>query len=173
MKPIPQEIIGKRLETVLIRESEDGRPPQAQLFLCFDDGTSMEFWADGPIHPGGGLDNDTAEDIERKACPGTATRARTRPAQDGDNETMRLTAALNHIQELIILVLESLSEGFSGEARRGIGDVEKAAKNSGIPESIRQPLLDACERATSAISGIDRNTGACARIMQEARRRLG
>lgn len=31
MNPIPQEVIGKRLETVLVRESQNGRPPRAQL----------------------------------------------------------------------------------------------------------------------------------------------
>jgi hypothetical protein len=172
MKPIPQDIIGKRLETVLIRESGDGRPPQAQLFLCFDDGTSAEFWADGDIHPAGGLDKDTAEDIERKARPGTTTRARTKPAEGENNETIRLSAALGRIQDLIIQVLESLSEDYTGEARHGIAAVERAASNSGLPDSIRLPLLDACERAWSAISGLERDKGRCARILQEERRRV-
>lgn len=173
MKPIPDEIIGKRLSSVMIREPEDGRPPAAQLFLCFDDGTSMEFWADGTIHPAGGVDSDSEGDIERKGRPGVRTVARAggRLAMS-DGEAARLAQVLVNIQEGIVSVLESLSADYTGEARGEIGRVERVIENGQLPDFIRVPLLEACNRATDAISGLTRNTGLSARVLVEERKRL-
>lgn len=65
MKNIPEELVGKRLASVVLRKARgEGLHPRAQLFLCFDDGSSFEFWCgDGEIHPAGGLDSFTAETL--------------------------------------------------------------------------------------------------------------
>lgn len=177
MKPIPQDIIGKRLETVLIRESEDGRPPLAQLFLCFDDGTSVEFWADGDIHPSGGLDKDTAADIERKARPGTVTIAKAQSEAGNERsfsmeESLRLVSALMHVQNEIIYVLEQLTQNYMAEGRRGIADVRTALVSDAIPSYIGQPIARACEEAEAMIFGAYRDPEGCARLLGNHRKRL-
>lgn len=71
MKPIPSDIVGKRIAGLLLLESANGlTQPSNQLVLCFDDGTSFELWggSDG-IRPAGGLDRDTLESLLAKVPP--------------------------------------------------------------------------------------------------------
>lgn len=58
MKYIPEEIVGKRIASVVLRKANQPDAfPQSQLFLIFDDGTSYEFWcSEDDIHPSGDLD---------------------------------------------------------------------------------------------------------------------
>ena len=53
MKPIPAKLKGKRIEDVLLRDSAGKGGPQHQLILCFEDGTSFEFWSSNSFHPAG------------------------------------------------------------------------------------------------------------------------
>lgn len=66
MKNIPEELVGKRLASVVLRKARsESSHPRTQLFLCFDDGTSFEFWCDNDeIHPAGGLDSFSAETLD-------------------------------------------------------------------------------------------------------------
>jgi hypothetical protein len=65
MKELPEELVGKRISGVVLRVAKNPRiRPQGQLFLCFDDGTSFEFWSGlEEIHPAGGLDDYSVETV--------------------------------------------------------------------------------------------------------------
>lgn len=60
-----KELVGKRISAVVLRTArDDSIRPQGQLFLCFDDGSSFEFWCgEGHIRPAGGVDSFTAESV--------------------------------------------------------------------------------------------------------------
>lgn len=71
MKDIPSDIVGKRISGVVFIERVDaGIRPYNQLFLCFEDGTSFEFWGgDDGIHPSGGYENKTVKSLLENLSP--------------------------------------------------------------------------------------------------------
>ncbi|MDF1822252.1 MAG: hypothetical protein P1U64_11790 [Alcanivoracaceae bacterium] len=66
MKQLPEALIGKRIEGAVLREHRDlRRRPRCQLILCFDDGTSFEFWCgEDEIHPAGGFDKYSVDTVQ-------------------------------------------------------------------------------------------------------------
>lgn len=61
MKTEMEQILGKTIIGVIIKENLQDRPPRSQLFLIFDDHSSYEFYSsDGYIQPTGGLDKNTS-----------------------------------------------------------------------------------------------------------------
>jgi hypothetical protein len=64
MKHNADQILGKTIVGLIIKENKDEFQPSSQLFLLFDDHTSYEFYSDdGHINPTGSLDNMTYDAI--------------------------------------------------------------------------------------------------------------
>ncbi len=56
MKTEAEQILGKTIVGIIIKQNKQRRSPQSQLFLVFDDHTTYEFWSpDGGIRTTGGL----------------------------------------------------------------------------------------------------------------------
>lgn len=64
MKPQADQILGKRIAGVVIKENRNTFQPNSQLFLLFDDGTSYEFYSDdGYINSTGSIGKMSLNDI--------------------------------------------------------------------------------------------------------------
>ena len=68
MKPEVEQILGKCIVGVVIKENKNTYQPNSQLFLLFDDGTSYEFYSDdGYINTTGSLEKISLNDILHSA----------------------------------------------------------------------------------------------------------
>jgi len=62
MKDGIKQIIGKRVQGILISDENTTSPP-TQVFLLFDDGTYYELW--GSIRTSGGIDSGSIDEVKR------------------------------------------------------------------------------------------------------------
>ena len=170
MKPIPAKLKGKRIEDVLLRDNTQKQGPQHQLILCFEDGTSFEFWSSNSFHPAGGLDPDTRQDIEgrnngMKTVASLPAERLSQVRRLDARGLMRLINEVSYIQECI-------AEDFVAEARRSFPDAFECLESASLPESMQTRINKMLSDAASRIGRAERDVPASQRFLQTLRRRL-
>lgn len=170
MKPIPAKLKGKRIEDVLLRDSAGTGGPQHQLILCFEDGTSFEFWSSNSFHPAGGLDPDTREDIESRDN-GMITVASI--AMDEQQPVMALNVyALTSLLHEVSYLQECIAEDLVAEARRSFPEAFECLEAAALPESMQASINRVLYDASLKTGHGERDLPACQRLLQNLRRRL-
>jgi hypothetical protein len=171
MKSIPEDIAGKRIAGVVLLEGADPQVrPGGQLVLCFDDGTSFEFWSSEGIHPAGGFDRDTLVDIVQKAPPQVEVRQVVSAERKAKDIMHILLYGILQMENDVSYIIECLSEDCRAEAIRGFHDACDCLDKFPYPTDWREKMKRHLDEAIPPLNG--RDLISASRMMYRLRRRL-
>lgn len=177
MNPLSPELAGKRLQTVLLFKSEASQAPVGQLFLCFDDGTSYEFFSMAKISPASRPDPDAADEVLRKVRPDTklVSRVDQEPGPPRDahpDRDLATVAALLKVENEIVFAIEALASEHGSEVKEAIHDARRAVSDFGVPIAVRKFVTRNCDEAYSAWVGAGDHRRECLAILKALRKHL-